>query len=211
MNYADIEKSLSQKKLQLTIKRLFDIVFSAILIILLFPLLLLVAILIRLSSRGPVLYANERIGYRGVHFRCLKFRSMKMQPDAEHVLKAQKEGILYKEKKDNRITWIGGIIRKTSIDELPQIFNVLWGDMSIVGPRPLVPFMMKNLDDFNAVRCLVRPGITGLWQINARELNTSATYMIEHDTNYIATYSLFSDVRIILKTVFVVLSTKGAY
>jgi lipopolysaccharide/colanic/teichoic acid biosynthesis glycosyltransferase len=209
---ADIEHSLGQKKLQIIIKRLFDIIFAVVLIILFFPLLIVVALLIKLSSRGPVLYANDRIGYRGIHFKCLKFRSMRAgKPDAAHVLKAQEEGILYKPKKDDRITWIGGIIRKTSIDELPQLFNVVKGEMSIVGPRPLVPFMMTHLHDFNEIRCLVRPGITGLWQIEDRANNTSASYMIQPDLNYISNYNLLSDFKILVKTPLVVISAKGAH
>lgn len=209
---SDIENSLNRKKLQIIIKRIFDLLFASMLIILLFPLLIVVALLIKLSSKGPVLYTNDRIGYRGIHFKCFKFRSMRAgQQDSALILKAQEAGILYKVKQDNRVTWIGSIIRKTSIDELPQLFNVVRGDMSIVGPRPLVPFMMTHLPDFNEIRCLVRPGITGLWQIQAREHNTSATYMIQPDLTYIATYNLLSDLKILIKTPFVVLTANGAY
>jgi exopolysaccharide production protein ExoY len=198
----EIELSLQQKKLQLRIKRMCDVIIAGSLIILLSPLFIVVSVLILFSSRGPVLYTNERIGYRGIHFRCFKFRSMVVHQDY---------GVLHKVKNDRRVTWIGAIIRKTSIDELPQLFNVLRGEMSMVGPRPLVPCMMTGLPDFNEIRCLVRPGITGQWQIEDREHNTSADYMIKPDLAYISTYTLLSDIRIMIKTPIVVLTAKGAY
>jgi exopolysaccharide production protein ExoY len=131
--------------------------------------------------------------------------------DYEVALAGQEKGILHKIKDDARITWIGKIIRKTSIDELPQLFNVLKGDMSIIGPRPLVPFMLKHLPEFKETRCLVRPGITGLWQIRDRVNNTRAEFMIEHDTEYIRKYSLLLDLWILAKTPVVVLTGEGAY
>jgi lipopolysaccharide/colanic/teichoic acid biosynthesis glycosyltransferase len=131
----------------------------------------------------------------------------------DHVvaLANQEKGILYKVKNDSRVTWVGKIIRKTSIDELPQLFNVLFGDMSIIGPRPLVPFMLKNMPEFTDIRCLVRPGITGLWQIRDRVNNTSAKFMIKHDVEYIENYSLLLDAKILLATPVVVFKAEGAY
>lgn len=213
---AQIEESLRQKRFQLTVKRFFDIVFAGTLILLLSPILALTAILIKLSSRGPVLYSNERVGYKGIHFRCFKFRSMVTnqvlkKSDYEVAMAGQQMGILHKVKNDSRVTWIGKIIRKTSIDELPQLFNVLMGDMSVIGPRPLVPFMLKNLPDFKDIRCLMRPGITGLWQIRDRVNNTSAEFMVTHDTEYVEKYSLLTDLRILVKTPFVVITGEGAY
>lgn len=211
-----IEENLQQKRSQLFVKRAFDITASSLLIIFFSPILITVAIIIRLTSKGAILYSNERVGYRGVNFRCFKFRSMVTdqsikKSDYEVALAGQEKGILHKVKNDSRITWIGKIIRKTSIDELPQLFNVLKGDMSIIGPRPLVPFMLKHLPEFKEVRCLVRPGITGLWQIRDRVNNTSAEYMIEHDTEYIENYSLLVDAKILLKTPIVVITGEGAY
>lgn len=211
-----IEKSLSGKQSQLVTKRIFDIVVSSILIILFSPILITVAILIKLSSKGPLLYSNERVGLNGEHFSCHKFRSMVTdqsvkKDDHKKAIEGQEKGILHKSKNDSRITWIGKIIRKTSIDELPQLFNVFNGDMSIIGPRPLVPFMLKPYPEFREIRCLVRPGITGLWQIRDRENNTSAEFMMSHDTEYIENYSLLLDAKILLATPFVVLSGKGAY
>jgi len=210
-----IEESLEEKKSQIFLKRSFDILSSALLIIFFAPILIIVAVLIKLSSRGPVLYSNERVGYRGINFKCYKFRSMVTdqsikKSDYEVALAGQEKGILHKVKNDSRITWIGKIIRKTSIDELPQLFNVLFGDMSIIGPRPLVPFMLKHLPEFKEVRCLVRPGITGLWQIRDRANNTSAEFMIEHDTEYIENYSILLDLKILVKTPIVVITGEGA-
>ncbi len=211
-----IENSLEQKRLQVLAKRVFDIAVAALLILCLSPILILIAVLVKLSSRGPILYSNERVGYRGIHFRCFKFRSMVTnqsvkKTDFEVALAGEEKGILHKVKDDARITWIGKIIRKTSMDELPQLFNVLFGDMSIIGPRPLVPFMLKHLPEFKDVRCLMRPGITGLWQIRDRIHNTSAEYMIEHDTEYIENYNLMLDLKILLKTPLVVITGEGAY
>ena len=150
------------------------------------------------------------------NFKCHKFRSMvsdhsKKHDDHKRAVEHAEKGILHKDKNDSRVTWIGKLIRKTSIDELPQLFNVLSGDMSIVGPRPLVPFMLKPFPEFKEIRGLVRPGITGLWQIRDREHNTSAEFMIEHDTEYIQDYSFFLDMKILFETPLVVLSGKGAY
>lgn len=212
----NIKELLEQKQFQLFLKRAFDIVLSSMLIIFFAPVLITVAVIIKLTSKGAVLYSNERVGYGGSHFRCFKFRSMvtdqsTKKSDYEVALAGQEKGILHKVKNDSRITWIGKIIRKTSIDELPQLFNVLKGDMSIIGPRPLVPFMLKHLPEFKETRCLVRPGITGLWQIRDRVNNTSAEFMIEHDTEYIREYSLLLDLKILAKTPVVVLTGEGAY
>jgi len=211
-----IEESLDQKKFEIFLKRTFDVFASSLLIICLSPILIITALLVKLTSRGPVLYSNERVGYRGIHFRCFKFRSMVTdqsikKADYEVALAGQQKGILHKVKNDTRITLIGKIIRKTSIDELPQLFNVLKGDMSIIGPRPLVPFMLKNYPEFKEIRSLVRPGITGLWQIRDRENNTSAEFMVEHDTEYVENFSFMLDIKILFKTPIVVITGEGAY
>jgi exopolysaccharide production protein ExoY len=207
---------LETKQIDLLLKRAFDIGVSAALIICLAPILILVSVLIKLTSRGPLLYSNERVGYRGAHFRCFKFRSMivehsKASTDDELARMAQEKGVLHKVRNDARITPIGAFIRRTSIDELPQLFNVLRGDMSIVGPRPLVPFMLTHLPDFKEMRSLVRPGLTGLWQIRDRAHNTSAEFMIDHDIEYVERFSFLLDVRILLYTPLAVLTGEGAY
>jgi exopolysaccharide production protein ExoY len=210
------QESLRSKSLQLIVKRFFDVLVSSTLIVLFSPLLILITLLIKLTSRGPVLFNSERVGLDETHFKCHKFRSMVSDHTVKHTdhkqaVEGQQIGILHKQKNDSRITWIGKIIRKTSMDELPQLFNVLKGDMSIIGPRPLVPFMLKPYPEFRQTRCLVRPGITGLWQIRDREHNTSAEFMIAHDTEYIADYSLLMDFKILFETPLVVISGKGAY
>ena len=209
-------ENLHRKKKQLFIKRSFDIAVSLSLLTLLSPLLLLVAFIIKITSRGKVLYSNERVGMGAKHFRCYKFRSMisdqsKRSQAYRMALEQSQQGVLLKLQNDPRVTWIGKVIRKSSIDELPQLFNVLLGDMSIIGPRPLVPFMLTHLPDFKEVRCKVRPGITGLWQIRDRKNNTSAEFMIEHDTEYVRDYSLIMDFKILLSTPKAVLKAEGAY
>ena len=211
-----LHRQLCEKRLQMIGKRTFDILVSLVLIVLLSPILILITILIKLTSRGPALFTNERIGLHGQHFNCYKFRSMVAnhtikRDDLTQAIKGQENGILHKSKSDGRVTFIGKIIRKTSIDELPQLFNVLKGDMSIIGPRPLVPFMLKPFPEFSKIRCLVKPGITGLWQIRDREHNTSAEFMIKHDTEYIENYGLIQDFKILIETPIAVLSAKGAY
>ncbi len=214
--YQLLQEQLLEKKVQLIGKRSFDIFISSIFIFLLSPILILITVLIKITSRGPIFYSNERVGLYGEHFKCFKFRSMvanhaTKQEDHKQAIKGQQTGILHKKKNDSRITLVGKIIRKTSIDELPQLFNVLKGDMSVIGPRPLVPFMLKPFPEFSKIRCLVKPGITGLWQIRDREHNTSAEFMIAHDTEYIENYSLVQDLKILVETPIAVLSAKGAY
>lgn len=215
-SYDNVEYRLRKKRAQLAFKRGCDIVTSLVLILLFAPILLLVAILIKCSSRGDVLYSNVRVGYNGKHFRCYKFRSMVSNQSLKRDVHSQaieqsRNGVLLKMADDPRVTWIGRIIRKTSIDELPQLFNVLRGDMSIIGPRPLVPFMLEQLPEFTKIRCLMRPGITGLWQIRDRENNTSARFMIKHDLEYIINYSLLMDIKILSATPKAVASGEGAY
>ena len=211
-----IFESLYKKRNQLLIKRTFDIAVSLSLIILLSPLLFLVALIIKFTSKGSVLYSNERVGLNANHFRCYKFRSMisdqsKKSQAYKMALEQSKQGVLLKLPNDPRVTWIGKIIRKSSIDELPQLFNVFLGDMSLIGPRPLVPFMLSHLPDFKEIRCKVRPGITGLWQIRDRKNNTSAEFMIKHDTEYVREYSLLIDLKIMFYTPKAVLKAEGAY
>jgi exopolysaccharide production protein ExoY len=200
-------------RLQLYLKRGFDIAASIFLIALVSPLLAASMLAVRLSSKGPVLFSQLRWGLRESHFTCLKIRSMYLE-QAERpagYCTSDRPGLLRKMKDDSRVTRIGSILRKTSIDELPQLFNVLHGDMSIVGPRPLMLHMLDPFPEIRAARCVVRPGITGLWQIRNRVHNTSVMDMLADDSEYIACFNLLLDLRILLATPLVVVHGKGAH
>ena len=129
---------------------------------------------------------------------------------AEAQKEVERAGLLVKGKDDHRVTPLGRFLRSTSLDELPQLFNVLKGDMSFVGPRPLIPFMLAGHPEFAKTRALVRPGITGLWQVHERENNTTAKAMMPYDLEYIRRFSLWSDLAILVRTPFVVVSGNGA-
>ncbi len=199
-------------------KRSFDILFSLTVMTLASPLYLSLALLIKCSSKGPVTFAHERIGRGGRSFPCYKFRSM--IPDAESVLEEllKNDPLLKKEwdtshklKKDPRITRIGQFLRRSSLDELPQFWNVLVGDMSIVGARALVKEEFdKYVGDRSAKILSQRPGITGLWQVSGRS-NTSYAQRIALDEKYIDNCNFFSDLWIIAKTIPVMLFGSGAY
>lgn len=197
------------------IKRIFDIVISAFLLILLFLPMLVIYLLVRIDG-GPAIYVHERIGYNGQMFGCLKFRSMKV--GAQEILNnyLTKNNDAFKEWKDTqklqfdpRITRLGKILRTTSLDELPQLFNVLYGSMSLVGPRPITVDEIEKYDKYIEIYKQVRPGITGLWQISGRS-NTSYEYRVGLDVWYIKNRSLLYDLAILIKTISVVLSRKGA-
>ncbi len=194
-------------------KRILDIILSVAALLVAWPLFLLVAMAIKLDSRGPVLYSSKRVGENGDVFRMIKFRSM--VTDAEqfqdkYVTFDEKGLPVYKTSGDPRVTKVGKFIRRTSLDELPQIFNVLKGEMSWVGPRPEQPHIAANYKSWQWQRVSVPPGITGWWQVSGRSdlplhLNT------HFDLYYIRNYSIFFDLRIILMTVKEVLSGRGAY
>lgn len=194
-------------------KRILDFVLSMMALFISWPLFILIAIAIKLDSRGPVFYCSKRVGENGDIFRMIKFRSM--VTDAEErqeqcVTYDDKGNPIYKTCRDPRITRVGKFIRRTSLDELPQIFNVLKGEMSWVGPRPEQPHIAANYKSWQWQRVSVPPGITGWWQVSGRSdlplhLNT------QFDLYYIRNYSIFFDLRIILMTVREVLSGRGAY
>ena len=195
-------------------KRLFDIVFSLFAMIVLLPLGLLLAVLIKLTSPGPVFFVQTRVGKDGRHFRFYKFRSM--YQDAEQrkkELESQNQsadGVIFKMKNDPRITPVGRIIRKTSMDELPQFLNVLLGDMSLIGPRPPVPSEVVHYTMEDRKRLLVRPGMTCLWQISGRS-DLPFKQQAQLDKEYIIARSLKQELLILLRTVPAILSGKGAY
>jgi exopolysaccharide biosynthesis polyprenyl glycosylphosphotransferase len=195
-------------------KRMFDFCFALAALIGTSPLLLLVAIAIKLTSRGPVFYSAERIGLNGKPFTMLKFRSM--VDDAEKLLPDLNElneingGVLFKIRDDPRVTSIGRIIRRFSIDELPQFINVLKQDMSVVGPRPPLRREVESYDAEVMRRLLVKPGVTGLWQVSGRS-DLSWEDSVRLDLSYIENWSMIGDLLIILKTLRAVLNREGAY
>lgn len=197
------------------IKRLLDIAVSFSLLILLFPLFLLVSLAIKLTDGGPVLYLSKRVGKWGHPFVFPKFRSMVQNADRiKEVLAAQnqhgQEGVTFKMKKDPRITWIGRLIRRTSIDELPQLFCVLIGTMSLVGPRPPLIEEVQRYTQEQRRRLDITPGITCIWQVSGRsELSFPEQVLL--DKQYIESQSLWEDFKILLKTIPAVVLGKGAY
>jgi exopolysaccharide biosynthesis polyprenyl glycosylphosphotransferase len=213
-----------QKRVQLLLKRVLDIAASSAGIVVLSPLLLSVALLIKMTSHGPVLFKQERIGLGGKKFRLYKFRSMFVHNDpAIHQEFVKKliagqapvagagEHASYKIQNDPRVTSIGRFIRKTSIDELPQLFNVLVGNMSLVGPRPPIGYEVEVYEVWHRPRVVeIRPGITGLWQVMGRS-KTTFDGMVRMDLEYIHNWSLWLDVKLLLKTPAAVVAGKGAY
>lgn len=197
-----------------TIKRVFDILCSLLLIILLSPIIILFAILIKLESKGPVFFMQKRVGVKGKTFDFYKFRSMVVNAEElKASLKEQnevKDGVIFKIKDDPRVTKIGRFIRKYSIDELPQLFNVLKGDMSLVGPRPPVPSEVKEYDSEQMERLSIRPGITGMSQVKGRS-ELSFRNWVRWDIWYINNWSFGLDIMILFWTVPAVIKGKGAY
>jgi exopolysaccharide production protein ExoY len=201
-------------RFKLAIKRMLDVTLALLLLIVLSPILIAAAVCVRISSKGPILFKQERWGWRENKFICYKFRSMftdQGEVDSQALRETEQKGILYKPKRDPRITGVGAFLRKTSIDELPQLFNVLKGDMSLVGPRPLVHHMLEPYPELRKVRSQVRLGITCLWQICARDLNTSALQMMPYDLEYITKFGLWLDLKILATTPAAVISAKGAH
>jgi exopolysaccharide production protein ExoY len=199
------------------IKRTFDFAGACVAIITLLPLFLACCLLIAVTSPGPILFCHRRLGFGGREFCCLKFRTM--QVDAERRLKEylasnsearQEWKTHHKLKNDPRITPVGQFLRRTSLDELPQLFNVLVGHMSIVGPRPIVEAEVEKYQEHFAVYAAGRPGLTGLWQVKGRN-TTTYEQRVAYDVEYLQNWSLFRDIGIIFVTVAHVIEGKGAY
>jgi len=198
------------------IKRALDIVLASAGLLVLWPLMIAIAIAIRVGDGGPALFAQVRVGRNGRPFTCLKFRTMVM--DAEKALAAHLASdpqarceweTFQKLERDPRITGLGGFLRKTSLDELPQLFNILFGQMSVVGPRPIVHTEIERYGD-SFVSCFsVRPGLTGLWQVSGRS-DCSYQTRVALDQRYATTWTVLGDAEIILKTVPAVLTQKGS-
>lgn len=224
--YKDLLEGNGNNGLSRKMKRFMDIVGSLLALILFSPIILAVAAAVKYTSEGPVLFRQERIGQWGEPFTFLKFRSMQVK-QAENPHKAYIEKLIkenqsangtsgdetpvFKLTDDPRVTPVGRFIRKTSLDELPQLINVLRGEMSLVGPRPPVPYEFEIYDVWHRMRMLtVKPGITGLWQVYGRS-STNFDEMVRLDLKYVTDWSLWQDIKIILRTPWAVIAGKGAY
>jgi exopolysaccharide biosynthesis polyprenyl glycosylphosphotransferase len=199
-------------EIALLLKRGMDLVLGTLILVLLLPILAIIAIAVKLDSPGPVLYLSERIGKRGRVFRCIKFRTMVR--DAERRRAAimhmnERDGVLFKITNDPRITRVGRFLRKYSLDELTQFLNVLRGDMSIVGPRPPLASEVREYKLSHLRRLDVMPGITGLWQVQARQDPSFDNY-ISLDVAYVETWSIWLDLKILIRTIVVVFAGTGS-
>jgi lipopolysaccharide/colanic/teichoic acid biosynthesis glycosyltransferase len=224
--YPDLSRKSSKKRLPIVIKRGIDILGSGLLLLILSPVLAAIALAIKLTSKGSVIFEQERLGQFGTRFKCLKFRTMYMNNDpkihreyvqrfiaggTENEEKKPTEPVVYKITNDPRVTSIGRFLRKTSLDEFPQFWNVLRGEMSLVGPRPPLPYEFEMYDFWHRRRVLeVKPGVTGLWQVNGRS-RTCFDDMVRLDLRYSQTWSLWLDLKILLATPLAVLAGDGAH
>lgn len=195
------------------VKRIFDLTVATLMLMATWPLFLMIWVAVRLDSPGPAIHRAERVGENGKLFQMLKFRSMIVGAEdlQDQVATEHEEGpLIYKSEEDSRVTRVGKFLRRTSLDELPQLINVFKGEMSLVGPRPEQPFIAREYDHWQRERLAVPPGMTGWWQISGR------SYLPMHlnvhlDLYYVKNYSLFLDIKILLRTIVVVLQGKGAY
>jgi len=224
--YSDLFEGSALFNLQKWIKRAIDIIGAIIGILLFFPFMLSIAILIKMTSTGPILFKQKRMGFLGKKFVFLKFRSMHAGCDEnshkEYVTdfinnkdetphSSSGNDQLYKMQDDSRITPFGRFLRRSSLDELPQLFNVLKGDMSLVGPRPPIAYEVEKYESWHLRRAVeVKPGITGLWQVKGRS-TTTFNEMVRLDIAYVNNWSLWLDFKIIVQTIWAVLSARGAY
>lgn len=211
----DVTKDYREKKIYSAFKRLMDIILSSIAILVLFIPLLIVVIAIRAESKGPIFYTSARVGKDGKIFHMYKFRSMVANAEdlKDQLIKDglnETTGPVFKMKEDPRITKVGKFIRKYSIDELPQLLNILKGDMTIVGPRPAIDKEVKKYDDYERQRLLVKPGLTCYWQVMGRS-EIEFDEWVELDLKYIRERNLLLDIKLILLTVPAVLTGKGAF
>jgi exopolysaccharide biosynthesis polyprenyl glycosylphosphotransferase len=222
----DLDEPVEPHRFQIALKRVIDILGALTGLILFSPIMLATAIAIKMTSPGPIIFKQRRVGKKGARFQFYKFRSMYCNTDDQvhreyvtHLIKGNLEKInqgnkvvpLFKMVNDPRITRVGRIIRRTSIDELPQFFNVIKGEMSLVGPRPPLPYEVEKYEPWHLRRILdAKPGVTGLWQVEGRS-TTSFNDMARLDLRYAQNWSLFLDLRILLKTAKVVFSSKGAW
>jgi lipopolysaccharide/colanic/teichoic acid biosynthesis glycosyltransferase len=224
--YPDLSEKSSKKRLPIVVKRGIDVLGSALLLLALSPILAAIALAIKLTSKGPVIFEQERLGQFGAKFKCLKFRTMYTNNDpkihreyvqnfiAGQTKAAESNGnepAVYKLTNDPRVTAIGRFLRRTSLDEFPQFWNVLRGEMSLVGPRPPVSYEFEMYDHWHRRRVLeLKPGVTGLWQVNGRS-RTCFDDMVRLDLRYSQTWSLWLDLKILLATPLAVVAGNGAH
>jgi lipopolysaccharide/colanic/teichoic acid biosynthesis glycosyltransferase len=208
-----IEKRLKSHYVGLIIKRVLDVILSVALFVLLLPVLLIIAAAIKLDTSGPVIFKQKRIGINSRYFTIYKFRTMVKDAEGQLKLNINRDNIgslVFQDKGDKRITRVGSFLRKTSLDELPQLANVFIGNMSFVGPRPEIKDVADYYNDIQKLRLKVKPGITGLAQVSGRgEIDLDRT--IQYDLEYILKFSLCNDFKILLKTVTTVIGKKGAF
>lgn len=203
----------SRRPVQWRLKRAIDYFGTGLGILLISPVLLIIALAIKIESPGPVFFKQKRIGLYGKEFYMYKFRSMKQDAEKElYKFKSQNEtnDMMFKMKNDPRVTKVGKFLRKHSLDELPQLFNVLDGAMSLVGPRPPLPSEVELYKKWYYLRFATVPGLTGLWQVSGRSDITDFDKVVELDFKYIEKWNIFSDISILFKTIPVVLFGKGA-
>jgi exopolysaccharide biosynthesis polyprenyl glycosylphosphotransferase len=206
-------KENSIKGWNLAVKRTLDVALILLATPILLPITTLIALIIRLDSKGPALFRQTRVGKHGKGFTCYKFRTMVVDAEkrkAELAALNEADGPLFKIRSDPRITRVGRFLRQSSLDELPQLLNVLRGEMSLVGPRPGLPEEVDQYDPWHRRRLEVTPGLTGLWQVLGRS-DTSFDEMVRLDIFYTENWSVGMDLQILLKTIPVVLIGKGAY
>ena len=207
--------TISLNNWELLVKRIFDIIFSVIAIIITSPVMLLTVVAIKLDSPGPALFKQVRVGKNGRHFKIWKFRSMYIDAEEmKHKLLSQnevKDGMMFKMKNDPRITRVGRVIRKLSIDELPQFFNVLSGSMSFVGTRPPTLDEVEKYQTNQWRRISIKPGITGMWQVSGRSNIKDFNEVVKLDVQYIDSWNLLLDLKLLLKTVSVVFAHNDSY
>ena len=196
-----------------TLKRLLDVTIALLVLLATLPIWLVIAIAVKIDSPGRAIFVQERVGLRGRRFRFYKFRSMtngadRMKAEVRHL--SEVDGPVFKVRSDPRLTKVGRLLRRTSLDELPQIINILKGEMSLVGPRPALPEEVAQYRPNDLVRLAVKPGLTCWWQVRGRSTLDFDTWMA-YDREYVYGLSFLTDVRILIRTVKAVLSCRGAY
>lgn len=215
-DYAPRQTAIPDSRVSNGLKRATDLVLAVPVFIALLPAMLIIALIVRIADGGPVLFRHTRIGKNGKHFRCIKFRSMGVDAEAQLPRILKECPVANAQWRDNqkiendpRVTGFGKFLRKSSLDELPQLLNVIRGDMSIVGPRPIVREEIEKYGEDFAYYAQARPGLTGLWQVSGRS-DTSYEHRVQMDVKYVSEWSYGKDLMIMLKTIPAVLRSNGA-